>query len=434
VSIDAATLSILWPAFIAGLLVTATHVPLGMQVLQRGIVFIDLAIAQIAGVGVILADYLGWAPTGAAVQIAALSAALACAMILTWTEHRWPEVQEAIIGVVFILASSVAILILAKNPRGSENLKELLVGQILWVNPRSLPLEALFYGAIMALWFGMGQRLGRIGFYVLFGCAVTISVQLVGLFLVFTTLVVPALATFLRQAASLLEGLFNRGARLCCGSIGLGRGRPSLGRHDRVRDNDCRSDVCAGNRPPHPKQPATLKLATVDQSLDCCQQPLDRVIEQPKQILCLLGPTHSERQHYGRNVGPLREGLGSPWAVVGPINDHPGRIALHSLHQLRKMRRGGRYAGFRFEAARIAHPHPVHEIRKVLVVYDDGDSLESRAFLFPTFDRGLPAAAKGLGALLVRIRIGVIDLYQPSSENLGDLGDISRIEMNVRVA
>ena len=73
-SIDTASLGILWPAFIAGILVTATHVPLGMKVLERGIVFIDLAIAQIAGVGVILADYLGWEPTGVAVQIAALSA------------------------------------------------------------------------------------------------------------------------------------------------------------------------------------------------------------------------------------------------------------------------------------------------------------------------------------------------------------------------
>jgi len=132
-NLDAASLGILWPAFIAGLLVTATHVPLGMQVLARGIVFIDLAVAQVAGVGVILADYLGWEPTGAAVQIAALSAALACAMALTWTDRRWPEVQEAIIGTVFVLASSVAILLLAKNPRGGENLKELLIGQILWV-------------------------------------------------------------------------------------------------------------------------------------------------------------------------------------------------------------------------------------------------------------------------------------------------------------
>ncbi len=62
-----------------------------MQVLERGIVFIDLAVAQVAGVGVILADALGWEPTGAAVQVAALSAALGCALLLTWTERRWPE-------------------------------------------------------------------------------------------------------------------------------------------------------------------------------------------------------------------------------------------------------------------------------------------------------------------------------------------------------
>jgi zinc/manganese transport system permease protein len=195
-TLDAASFGILWPAFVAGVLVTATHVPLGMQVLQRGIVFIDLAIAQIAGVGVILADFVGWEPTGAAVQIAALSAALGGALLLTWTERRWPEVQEAIIGVVFVVASSAAILLLAKNPRGGENLRELLIGQILWVNPGHLPLEALIYGAILALWFGFRGRLGRIGFYVLFGCAVTVAVQLVGLFLVFTTLVVPALATY----------------------------------------------------------------------------------------------------------------------------------------------------------------------------------------------------------------------------------------------
>ena len=108
---DATQWSILWPAFVAGLLVTATHVPLGMQVLRRGIVFIDLAIAQVAGVGVIVADYSGWEPTGPAVQVAALSAALACAALLTWTEKRWPEVQEAIIGVSFVLSASVALLV-----------------------------------------------------------------------------------------------------------------------------------------------------------------------------------------------------------------------------------------------------------------------------------------------------------------------------------
>jgi zinc/manganese transport system permease protein len=195
-TLDAASFGILWPAFIAGLLVAATHVPLGMQVLARGIVFIDLAVAQVAGLGVILAHYLGWEPTGAAVQVAALAAALACAMFLTWTERRWPEVQEAIIGVVFVLGSSAAILLLAHDPHGGENLKELLVGQILWVTPKQLLIVAAIYAFVLALWFGLRERLGRIGFYALFGCAVTVSVQLVGLYLVFATLVVPALSTF----------------------------------------------------------------------------------------------------------------------------------------------------------------------------------------------------------------------------------------------
>ena len=205
-SLDASTLGILWPAFIAGLLVTATHVPLGMQVLARGIVFIDLAVAQVAGLGVILADALGWEPTGVAVQFSALAAALSCALLLTWSERRWPAVQEAIIGVVFVLASSAAILLLAKNPHGGEHLKDLLVGQILWVKPAQLPLVALAYGVLLALWFRLGARLGRIAFYAIFACVVTISVQLVGLYLVFITLVVPGLVTWYARKRRLLKG------------------------------------------------------------------------------------------------------------------------------------------------------------------------------------------------------------------------------------
>lgn len=188
-------LSIVWPALIAGLLVTATHVPLGMQVLERGIVFIDLAVAQIAGFGVIFADWLGWGTHAWAVQAAALTAALAGALLLTATEKLWSEVQEATIGITFVVAANAAILLLAANPRGSEHLRDLLIGQILWVNPSRLPVEALIYGGILAIWFAFGQRIGRIGFYTLFAIAVTVSVQLVGLYLVFTTLIVPAYAT-----------------------------------------------------------------------------------------------------------------------------------------------------------------------------------------------------------------------------------------------
>ena len=194
-NLDSAALSILIPAFIVGILVTATHVPLGMQVLARGIVFIDLAVAQIAGVGVILADFLGWESRGIAVQVAALAAALGGALLLTWTERRWAQVQEAIIGVVFVLAASVALLLLARNPHGGEHLKDLLIGQILWVDPGRLPIQALIAAGILAIWFWLRERLGRVGFYTLFACAVTASVQLVGLYLVFATLIVPALAT-----------------------------------------------------------------------------------------------------------------------------------------------------------------------------------------------------------------------------------------------
>jgi len=206
VNAAAVDLTILWPALVAGLLVTATHVPLGTQVLGRGIVFIDLAIAQIAGLGVVAADLLGFEAHGWAVQVSALSAALAGALLLTWTEKRWPEVQEAIIGVTFILAASGALILLSSNPHGAEHLKELLVGQILWVSPDRLPLVAVAYAVILVLWFSLRRRLGLGGFYALFACAVTVSVQLVGLYLVFTSLIVPALATRRLQRGRLAAG------------------------------------------------------------------------------------------------------------------------------------------------------------------------------------------------------------------------------------
>lgn len=188
-------IGILWPALAAGLLVVATHVPLGIRVLERGIVFIDLAVAQFAALGVVVAVWAGLAPEGAAVQAAALGAALAGALALNWSERLWPEVQEAVIGVSFALAANAAILVLAANPHGAEHLKELLTGQILWVPPARLPLAALVSAGVLALWFGLGARLGRAGFYVLFAIAVTLSVQLVGIYLVFATLIIPALAT-----------------------------------------------------------------------------------------------------------------------------------------------------------------------------------------------------------------------------------------------
>ena len=188
-------ITIIGPAFLAGLLVLATHVPLGREVLRKGIIFIDLSIAQVAGVGVIAADMLHLSVHGWGVQVAAVSAALAGALLLGWTEKRFPAVQEAVIGSLFVLAATGGILLLANNPHGGEELKDLLVGQILWVTLQQLIPVAILYAAVLAIWFGLRQRLGRLGFYILFAVTVTASVQLVGIYLVFASLILPALAT-----------------------------------------------------------------------------------------------------------------------------------------------------------------------------------------------------------------------------------------------
>jgi len=191
---DTLNLSILGPAMLAGLLVLATHVPLGQQVLKRGIVFIDLAVAQIAALGVIAADAFGLEPQGLQVQVSAVMAAIMGALLLTWTEKRWPEVQEALIGAIFVLAASAGILLLANNPHGGEHLKDLLAGQILWVSMNQLIPTLLLTVVILGLWFGFKERLGRAGFYMVFALAVTASVQLVGVYLVFSSLIMPAIA------------------------------------------------------------------------------------------------------------------------------------------------------------------------------------------------------------------------------------------------
>ena len=186
-------LMIIVPAFLAGLLVLITHVPLGAQVLKRGIVFIDLAIAQIAALGVIAAGMTDLDPQGWAVQAAAGSAAMLGAFLLTWTEKRWPEVQEAQIGVVFVLAATGGLLLLARNPHGGEHLRDLLSGQILWVRYGQLILPAVGTALIVLALFFFRERLGRLGFYLMFALAVTASVQLIGVYLVFASLIGPGL-------------------------------------------------------------------------------------------------------------------------------------------------------------------------------------------------------------------------------------------------
>lgn len=186
-------LDIILPALVAGMLVIFSHVPLGREVVRRGIIFIDLAIAQIAGVGVIAARLLDFDSDWAA-QLFAGAAALAGALLLSFTDKRMGQLQEPLIGVLFVLAATGALLLLAQDPHGGDALKDMLAGQILWVSNTQLGWSALVLVPCGLAWLLLRARLGNVGFYIVFALAITTSVQLVGVYLVFASLVIPALA------------------------------------------------------------------------------------------------------------------------------------------------------------------------------------------------------------------------------------------------
>ncbi|MGQ7845234.1 metal ABC transporter permease [Granulosicoccus sp. 3-233] len=187
-------IDVLWPAMLAGILVVATHVPLGQEVLRRGIIFLDLAIAQIAGLGLIAASSLGMVEhmpvLGQAVAI--LTAVVASLLLYQLRKHD-PREQEALIGVAFVLAATGSILLLASDPHGGERLKDLLVGQILWTNTTQLLWVSIVYVCILFAWFRLSGQGGWL-FYPLFAITITLSTQLVGVYLVFASLIIPALA------------------------------------------------------------------------------------------------------------------------------------------------------------------------------------------------------------------------------------------------
>ena len=108
----------------------------------------------------------------------------------------------------FILAATAGILLLAGNPHGGEHLKELLVGQVLWVSSDQLVPAGIISALVLAAWYLMGKRRAGFGFYAVFAFAVTVSVQLVGIYLVFACLIIPALST---------RRIMRRGLRIACG-------------------------------------------------------------------------------------------------------------------------------------------------------------------------------------------------------------------------
>lgn len=188
-------LTILGPAMIAGIIVAVTHVPLGRQVLVRGIIFLDLAVAQIAGLGATAASVFFHEPSMLIVQVSTFTGALVGSFLLYQMEQRWAEIQEALIGSIFVIAASLNILLLAHDPHGGEQLQSLLAGQILWVGSEQLAIAGLMSLVVLLIWNFARKKIGGVLFYLAFSLAVTTSVQLVGVYLVFASLILPALAS-----------------------------------------------------------------------------------------------------------------------------------------------------------------------------------------------------------------------------------------------
>jgi zinc/manganese transport system permease protein len=185
-------LGLLLPATICGLVVASIHIPLGQEVLKRGIIFIDLAVAQIAALGVVISQSIFHIEEGFIPFITALCFALSGGMLFAWLGRIAPKYQEAFIGSAFVISASLIIVLLTNNPHGGEEIHRLLSGQILWVSWKQIFSTAAIYAVMLIFWFKM-QSHRELLFYTIFPIAITLSVQLVGIYLVFASLIIPAL-------------------------------------------------------------------------------------------------------------------------------------------------------------------------------------------------------------------------------------------------
>ncbi len=167
-------------------------VPLGRQVLARGVVFIDLAVAQVAALGVLVAGQgLHDAPAAVA-WVASVLAAVAGSALVGWLAQRWPEQREALIGLVYVGAASACVVVVAADPHGRERLAELLSADVLWASwgaVLGLALAAL--GVAVLAPRGVLTRDAM--FYPVFALSLSVAVQALGLYLVFALLIGPAL-------------------------------------------------------------------------------------------------------------------------------------------------------------------------------------------------------------------------------------------------
>jgi zinc/manganese transport system permease protein len=207
---------LLWP-FIASLILTGIHAYLGVHVVERGVIFVDLALAQIAALGATVAILIGIDPHGHGAYWLSLAFTFVGAAIFSFARTRRGHIpQEAFIGIAYAVASATAILAMSKATGETEHLKDMLVGNILAVDKAEVMKTAVLYGIVGLFHYifrkkfllistdpakaeasGMSIRFWDFLFYASFGFVVTSSVAIAGVLLVFCYLIVPSVGAML---------------------------------------------------------------------------------------------------------------------------------------------------------------------------------------------------------------------------------------------
>lgn len=237
-------LQILLPAFVASLILTGIHAYLGVHVVERGVIFVDLSLAQIAALGTTVAYLAGYDLHSSTAYLFSLGFTFLGAAIFAMSRvHRKTRIpQEAIIGIVYAVSAAVAILLMSKATQETEHLKEMLVGNILSVTWFDIGKTAVLYALVGAFHFafrrkfllismdepeaerqGVNVRFWDLLFYMSFGFVVTSSVAIAGVLLVFCFLIVPSVAAMLfsdRLGVRLAIG-WTMGAVVSAGGVAL---------------------------------------------------------------------------------------------------------------------------------------------------------------------------------------------------------------------
>lgn len=210
-------LSLLILPFIACLILTAIHTYLGIHVVRRGVIFVDLALAQLAALGSTLALLLGFHLHDREAYFISLGMTFLGAAFFALSRQRREVIpQEAVIGVTYAVSAAASLILLDRVPGGAEHIRSLLVGNILTVSQEEIIQTALLYAVIGIVHWGCRQAFMDISFnpdqahteglrirawdflfYMLFGLVVTSSVALAGILLVFSYLIVPALISLI---------------------------------------------------------------------------------------------------------------------------------------------------------------------------------------------------------------------------------------------